>query len=116
MNPDNFYFRAGHLFCLANGIIYSYPLFILPMKDLIFYITFIEYGLDRIIVRQEVDPPCHQSRFSKTKITGQLREEAEPWPDRRQETIYFSFLKSGDFPNHIGIERLLGSQKGSDAK
>ena len=45
-----------------------------------------------------------------------MREQAGPCPDRRQETTYFSFLKSGDLPDYTCIERLLRDEKGSDAK
>ena len=48
------------------------------------------------------------------RIADQLREETGPCPGRRQETIYYSFAKSGYFPDYTGTERLLGGQKGSE--
>ena len=55
-------------------------------------------------------------QYSKTKIAGQLRGKAGFCPDRRSETTYFSFLKSGDLLYHTGAERLLRHQRGGDAK
>ena len=55
-------------------------------------------------------------QYSKTKIAGQLRGEAGSCLDRRSETTYFSFSKSGDLLYHTGAESPLRHQKGSDAK
>ena len=50
------------------------------------------------------------NRNFKISIAGQLREEAGPCSDRRQETTYFSFSKSRDLPNYTCSEKLLGGQ------
>ena len=66
-------------------------------------------------LRQTIDGT---PRVLQTRIAGQLKEKAGPCPDRREETTYFSFSRSRDFPDYADIERLLGGQRGviHDAK
>ena len=71
----------------------------------------------RILLRQEADGSHPQGKatgdsVSINKLHNKKRKAIEARMLGPAQTMYFSFWKSGDLPNHIYTERLLGGQRG----